>query len=411
MTSQRSGTSRADRWSTSLNGAGTHLLSDHDAERLVIGQCLRSGDAFEFAFDRLEEASFVTTTYRELWRTMATLWMEEVHISPEGVAFRMGKDIDWLKAAPMAPWSTFEMAVDTVLTLWRRNRLAFLGQELMHRALDLTENEGAMVLDIAERLERPELSVETTKPSPTLAEFLALDFPSNWLVPGLLERTDRLIVTGPEGGGKSVFLRQWALCMALGYDPVNLARIEPVRVLYIDCENSPRQNQRVINRMLQRVSASPPSTFMIETKQYGLDLLHGGDQRWLTSCVAANAPDVIIGGPLYKMFTAAPEDEASARHIAMYFDRLRTRFNVALVFEAHSPHGFAGDRAGLRPFGSSLWLRWPEFGFGMAVEDKKHPEKVRCVHWRGPRDADRHFPQRLERTPLDSSAWPWRATL
>lgn len=412
MTSPRFVTSPAAPSTTSLNGSGVRLLSDHDAERIVVGHCLRSADGFEYAHDRLEESSFTSTQYRELWRTMTTLWMEEVHVSPEAVSFRLGHELVWLNAAPLVPWSTFEMAVATVLMMWRRNRLAWLGQELTHRALDVNDDEGAMLLDIAERLERPELSVETTRPSQTLAEFLAQDFPSDWLVPGLLERTDRLIVTGPEGGGKSVFLRQWALCLALGLDPVNLCQLpSPVRVLYLDCENSPRQNQRVIGKMLSRVGYDAPDSFVIETRQHGLDLLHSGDQRWLTSCVAANSPDVLVGGPLYKMFAAAPEDESSARHAALYFDRLRTRFGVSLIFEAHSPHGFAGDRAGLRPFGSSLWLRWPEFGFGLAQEHKQRNDKVQCVHWRGPRDAERHFPQKLERTPPDSNAWPWRAVM
>lgn len=406
MTLTRLATSASSRSATSTSGA--QLLSDLAAERTVIGQCLRSEDAFEHAFSRLEEAAFCNEGYRDIWRTMTRLWNEEAHVSPATVSFHLGHDLDWLDRAPQVPWTAFQMATETVLGLWRRNRLAFLGAELQHRALDIGEDEGGLLLDIAERLERPELSIETTTQSLSLPEFMAQNVSYDWLVPGLIERGDRILVTGAEGGGKSMLLRQWALTMALGLDPVNLSNLEaPLRVLYVDCENSVAQTQRVLGKMLTRAGYPAPATLFLEIRPQGLDLLSAADQRWLTSKISAVTPDLVIGGPLYKLFVAGPEDESSARHVAAYFDRLRRRFGVALMLEAHSPHGFAGDRAGLRPFGSSLWMRWPEFGFGLASKSKKDASKVEVVHWRGMRDAQRHFPPGMEWSP---TSFPWRCT-
>src|SRR5690606_2357350 len=73
----------------------------------------------------------------------------------------------------------------------------------------------------------------------TLAEFLSGgDDPADWVIPGLLERGDRFILTGSEGLGKSVLFRQIAVGAAAGIHPFTQRRIDPNRVLYVDVENS-----------------------------------------------------------------------------------------------------------------------------------------------------------------------------
>lgn len=60
----------------------------------------------------------------------------------------------------------------------------------------------------------------------------------DWVVPDLLERRDRLMLTGSEGGGKSTFLRQVAVLSAAGIHPFRFSPIQPIRVLVVDAENS-----------------------------------------------------------------------------------------------------------------------------------------------------------------------------
>src|SRR6266496_2250852 len=74
---------------------------------------------------------------------------------------------------------------------------------------------------------------------------------------------------------------------------------------------------------------------------------------------------------------------------------LRTAFGFALVLEAHTPNEANGQRRVMRPYGASLWRRWPEFGLYLA-------EDGALSHWRGPRD-ERAWPSRLVR----GGAWPW----
>jgi replicative DNA helicase len=79
--------------------------------------------------------------------------------------------------------------------------------------------------------------------------------------------------------------------------------------------------------------------------------------------------------------------------------------------EAHAPHaGPMGPRS-LRPAGSSLWLRWPEFGYGLRrVEHEQSAQEgraCRLVPWRGARDA-RDWPLFLRAGDPATGEWPWK---
>ena len=66
------------------------------------------------------------------------------------------------------------------------------------------------------------------------------------------------------------------------------------------------------------------------------------------------------------------------------------------MMEAHQPYA-AGGRRAERPYGASLWSRWPEFGLHLA-------ESGELRHWRGARD-EREWPGALVR----GGEWPWTA--
>jgi hypothetical protein len=93
-------------------------------------------------------------------------------------------------------------------------------------------------------------------------------------------------------------------------------------------------------------------------------------------------------------------------------DQARTMADCALVIEAHAGHGELGLKRSVRPVGSSLLLRWPEFGYGLApVGEPKpgqRPMDVEVKPWRGGRD-DRDWPNFL--TWGDPHDWPWKVSL
>lgn len=255
--------------------------------------------------------------------------------------------------------------------------------------------------------------------APDLWEFItAADEPFDWVIPGILERGDRLILTGFEGLGKSMLLRQLAVQTAAGLHPFDYRRhdeCQPRRVLYIDCENSERQSRRKFRPLAessiyyrQRV---PDGGLRLIHKPEGIDLTKDEWAAWLLERVTAHRPDLLIVGPFYRLHEANMNEEQPARTVAAVLDRVRASAGCALITEAHAGHGDGktGDRS-VRPIGSSLLLRWPEFGLGLKPETSTEPDAngrpttVRLQPWRGGRD-DRAWPAYLTRG--GPSEWPW----
>lgn len=228
-----------------------------------------------------------------------------------------------------------------------------------------------------------------------LAEFLATTPPEpDWLVPGLIERQDRLIVTGGEGHGKSTLLRQIGVQLAAGVHPFGGEDFKPLRVLLLDLENSRRQIYPKLHGLYVAAGDRYGGGLTVAVRGEGLDLGQG-DGEILAAEVESARPDVLITGPSYKMVAGDPTEEGSARLVAAHLDKIRVRHGCAIILEAHSPHASNGGKRPTRPYGASLWLRWPEFGLHLA-------ENGMISHWRGPRD-ERDWPSALQR----GGAWPW----
>jgi 5S rRNA maturation endonuclease (ribonuclease M5) len=247
--------------------------------------------------------------------------------------------------------------------------------------------------------------------APDLWEFLAVaDEARDWVVPGLLERGDRLVWTGFEGLGKSMFIRQLAVTVSAGMHPFTFENITPQRVLLIDCENSERQSRRKFRpladasvRVGRRV---PDGALRLIHRPEGIDLTRADDRAWLLERVTAHQPDLLMVGPFYRLHAANINEETAARTTVAALDMARTAVDCALVVEAHAGHGEHGAKRSVRPLGSSLLLRWPEFGYGIApdgepVEGKQM--RVKVLPWRGDRD-ERAWPGELEW----GDPWPWK---
>jgi hypothetical protein len=238
----------------------------------------------------------------------------------------------------------------------------------------------------------------------TLAELLDHDDEEyDWLVPGLLERGDRLMLTGKEGEGKSTLLRQIGICAAAGLHPFTFGPIDPLKVLLIDCENSFRQLRREFTKALLPLApqqrADMTQRFFVEVKTEGLVLNVAkhpdGDRAWLEDMVKSGNPELVILGPIYKVIEGNPLDEEPNRELVKFLDRLRITYGFAVLLEAHTPH----DQQ--RPYGWSGWKRWPEFGLHLDANGE-------LSRWRGDRDA-RAWPERLIKG--GEGDWLWQASV
>jgi len=225
----------------------------------------------------------------------------------------------------------------------------------------------------------------------------------DWLVEGLLEKGSRLILTGSEGLGKSSWLRAFGVQLAAGIHPVTFAHIEPLRVLMIDAENSRGQVRfEARHQVRQALAMGRPlraGMFRVVIDPAGLDLTQDADAEWLCEQVQSVRPHVLILGPAYRLYCGNPNDEELARKLTKVLDRARELCGCAVLLEAHAGHAeIPGKQRQLRPAGSSLWLRWPEFGFGLrrrAGDTAMNPAEISLEAWRPPRVGDTCWPQEL----------------
>lgn len=245
----------------------------------------------------------------------------------------------------------------------------------------------------------------------TLDEFLDRDLPPvSWVIPDLLAEGERLVLTGTEGMGKSVLMRQVGVMVSAGLDPFTLASIPAKRVLFVDCENPERIMMSRLGELRQVAHArrTTPSMYLRRFPQ-GLDLASPRDRLELHHLCAIVRPDLLLIGPAYKLYIggSGAREEDLARQVTATLDGLREEFGFALILEHHSPHAAPGsEQRSVRPIGSSLWLRWPEFGMGIRPQQGTRPTdrmgEMRA--WRGPRD-ERPWPTEL--VSGGPGALPW----
>jgi hypothetical protein len=293
-------------------------------------------------------------------------------------------------------------------------QLGFSGREDVDALVDQVQSTVTDAL-------RATISGIADDPSLTLGDLLAQeDDPHEWLVPDLLERTDRLMITGYEGHGKSYLVAQFALTIAAGIHPFTAQPLPDAaqgnRTLIFDVENSKRQLRRRysrisgwIDQVRDQHGLDPidwAKVVRIVSRPEGVDLSTPRELAKIERACAEFGPDLVVAGPLYKLTDADIQDEVACKALCVTLDRLRISHDFTLILEAHAPHAQGEGKRRVRPIGSSLLLRWPEFGYGIVPHedavDTEHPERMRVVPWRGSRD-ERIWPRELKH----GTVLPW----
>lgn len=223
------------------------------------------------------------------------------------------------------------------------------------------------------------------------------DVEHNWAVPGLLERQERLIVNARGGAGKSTLLRQIAVMGASGLHPFTEEPITPVRTVYIDLENRRRRiRQKMTTLSTVAGDRYQPNHVVMAMRDVGLRFDLEADIVWLTTLLAKVKPDLVIIGPLYKMGRGDPNGDEFAQPIIYTLDDLMGRFDFAIIIEAHPPYGAVGSKV-MRPQGTAVWERWPDYGLYLDGQGKLIPYR--------PARGDGVWPTYLKH----GITWPWVA--
>jgi hypothetical protein len=246
-----------------------------------------------------------------------------------------------------------------------------------------------------------------------LEDFVNEDIePYSWVIPGLLEHGERFILTAPEGSGKSVLARQVAILVAGGRHPL-LPKVEipRKRTLIVDLENPPNLIRRHARGQVRAATVNGldlGDRCWVWREPGGIDIRRDG-MRAFERVLEQVQPDMVCMGPVYKLTVGqgtADGFEQQASGIQQALDRLRSKYGCAFWLEHHAGKG--KEHNGKRtqdPYGSSFWLRWPEFGYGMSLADGCTDGSLwDLTRFRGDRD-DRAWPERLMRTGNPAAPW------
>ena len=127
--------------------------------------------------------------------------------------------------------------------------------------------------------------------------------------------------------------------------------MDPVRVLLVDCENSPGTTIRALRRWAHQMPDLDTDRVMVWNRNAGIDVNTRTDRRELEAAILAHRPSLVLAGPLYNLYESEGKEDATlAADAIRVLNRLRTRYGFALMIEHHAPHGQTADRD-MRPIG------------------------------------------------------------
>jgi hypothetical protein len=397
------------------------IPSDVEAERIVLGACMESHEAYRAATETLSAADWYHPAHELVWAAITALTLQGVHpdVVLVGNLLRDRGELSRVGGAPYlhtlfasAPLGglTIEHHAQIIADCATRRRVRAAGQAMIQRA-----EEG--IGDAVELVEDSLTAVRGARDERKGVEILTRgwekflhDVPETrrMVVPGLLGEGDRCVLTGSGGLGKSTMLQQIAVCAAAGISPFDWSTedpFEPVRVTIMDHENP---DHRLKTRLWPLVKQARDMGLDIEDRLTlggrgnSIDLLRAADALSLLRTVEHDKPDLLYIGPVYKMHSGDPDKEMVVKQVTNVLDSIR-EMGVAVITEAHHTKG-AKQGGSLEPSGSNLWTWWPEFGLGLRLDSDSNDEVRRCTleRWRIDREA-LDWPVTVER----GGAWPW----
>lgn len=396
------------------DGVAPHSV---DMEEALVGSMLLSRTAIDAATSLVKPSDFYVPALSELYVVLVDMHDRGDPLSVETVAdeLRRRDKLDLIGGrqrlmelqANTPPTMAARHYALRIAELATRRQMMQLGVKLRELGADESIDLDAVFARADEEIARLQLPGDSPKEAVPLDAFLDTPEPDHdWIVRGLLERRERVIVVAGEGGGKSTLLRQMAVQLANGIHPFRPMLIDPVRVLLIDFENRERRVRRALRSLNVQAHAVvgggryDPSRLEVLVRERGIDVTDAVHKRWLIEQISYVRPDVVALGPLYKMHREDMNEEGAARAVADTLDLVCDTFGCALLIETHAPHGDKGRARTLRPVGSSLWLRWPDYG--LALTPTASPIEYSIARFRGDRD-EREWPRKLQR----GGRWPW----
>ena len=408
------------------------LLCDIEAEQYVLAAMMMHPSAIEESTERLDPDHFYRPSHQVLYRSIVAMYAAGEHVDPVTLRAWVQADGNWrslggeadgsmylakLFALPANPQSAGYYA--RIIHGWAvRRAMMEISEKIRCDAMNAAIAPEQTLAHAELELRRAVLGGRKLTRTYNADEFLDLEFPgSDFVVPGLLGRQERVVVVGGEGAGKTMMSHQLAYATAAGVHPFALRRtpIPPMRVLILDFENPEPLLQRRLARLRDVAASYPgwdPSRLILHAQPRGADLTDSRAVYALWQVIKDSAPDLIVAGPVYKLVGDLGEDQRLLGHrkVAAFFDQVRSRANCCVWLETHAPYGGGRDgKRELRPEGSNIWAKWPEFGLSLTRGSRRAgPNGLEIGQYRGHREEGRTWPSFLTRNmSWGSGGWPW----
>ena len=393
-------------------------VHDIDAERYTLAACLMAPGTLEDVADVVMPEDFYRPAHQDIFHALLIMYLAGEAISPVTLAAWMTRDgvkIDRMYLAELyAIPATAPMAISHARLVWDcavRRRVQDAGVRLGQLARQ-PDMDPAEILARAQAHLEGSAAVREGNQALRLPEHLRLkDETTTPVIEGLVNHQDRVVVVAFEGAGKTQLAIQVAFGVGAGVHPLTFEAMPAGRALIADFEN-PQANLQRRCRAFAEVAAQSPrwdeDNVMVYSRPGGIDLSLPDHAFRFAEVVRRARPDIIVAGPIYKMMTETGDGD-TARHAAItrFFDRMRELHGCAVWLETHAPIQVAQGKRAMRPIGSGIWSRWPEFG--IALLPGKDPGSLTVDRFRGDRDQDRAWPERLDRNRIPGARWPWVA--
>lgn len=237
---------------------------------------------------------------------------------------------------------------------------------------------------------------------------------TEFVIDRTLARGERVVLIGFEGNGKSTLCRQVAAMTAAGLHPFAGHEMEPQKVLFVDAENHPDQvldSWATLVGLCARLDRPIERGMLTVMEEHDRqpDLTSEDGAAWLMERVHAYRPALVVMGPLTNLSNSDLREDTPVRRLLGAVDRARTVCNSAFWLEHHAPHKSPSDKQREpRPYGSSLFLKRPDYGFGMKPTDD--PKVFEWLRNRGPRVRSRIWPEAI-REGNGGLEFPWMETV
>lgn len=390
---------------------------DIEAERYTLACMMASPQAIADCTEVVTPEDFLRPAHRIICNAMISMFAANEPVTPVTLRDWISRDGDHVD--PLYLFELHQLPVVSAMgpsharIVWdqavRRN-IELAGRQLSSLAARRDESPSGLLAEAQKTINQSVRgAVRSRVPAMSVGEFLAITGRSvDPVIPGLLDHQDRVIVVGGEGTGKTTLAHQVGFALAAGQHPFAQSDIPPGKTLIVDLENPIEILKRRFRKLAALAEMYPgwqEDNLSILAKPGGVDLTNPVHAYSLAEVIREKQPDLLILGPLYKCLPGGEVNEHHHATVCRFFDVARERYDCAVWLETHAPMQSSNGERQMRPLGSGVYSRWPEFGISLTRDSR---QGLRLARFRGDREEGRMWPDKLVRSS-HGVAWPWSA--